>query len=237
MINGLVVGTILENADPSKMHRVLVRYPVDSGEELKSSWCRMVSPMAGKDRGLVMLPDIGTEVVLGFAYRSMSPYVLGAVYNGGEDKPKSYANDDGDNNKRVFWSRNDHMVIFDDTDGAEKVELGAQASGERDVTSAPIYQTLDSSEKIITMFCEKNTEVESLETISVKCKDFILEVDKTVSISAGSSAVCAAGSSATIDSSGTQTYKGGRIDINPSAPPAAPETALPTPPHSHPPTS
>ena len=57
----------------------------------------------------------------------MSPYVLGAVYNGTEDKPEPYHNDDGLNNKRVFWSRNDHMVIFDDTPGMEKVQLGAQA--------------------------------------------------------------------------------------------------------------
>lgn len=237
MINGLVVGTVLENQDPNKMNRVLVRYRVESGTELKSSWCRLMSPMAGKDRGLVMLPDIGTEVVLGFAYRSMSAYVLGAVYNGGDDKPKSYYNDDGDNNKRVFWSRNDHMVVFDDTPGAERVDIGAQATAERDVTSAPIYQTLDSSQKVITMYCEKNTEVESLETISVKCKDFKLEADNSISLSAGSSGKIASGSSASIESGGNQTYKGGRVDINPSGPPGPPDKSLPTPPHSHPPTS
>lgn len=237
MINGLVVGTVLENQDPNKMNRVLVRYRVESGTELKSSWCRLMSPMAGKDRGLVMLPDVGTEVVLGFAYRSMSAYVLGAVYNGSEDKPKSYFNDDGENNKRVFWSRNDHMVIFDDTAGAEKVEIGAQASGERDVTSAPIYQTLDSSQKVITMFCEKDTEIESVETISVKCKDFKLDVDQTIKLDAGQSGKMAAGSSASIESGGSQTYKAGAVAVNPSAPPGAPEKSLATPPHSHPPTS
>ncbi len=168
MISGIVVGIVEDNVDPDGMNRVLVSFPVDSGETLKSSWARLMSPMAGKMRGLVMLPDVGTEVVIAFAYRTMSPYLIGAVYNGSEDKPEPYHNDDSNNDKRVFWSRNDHMVIFDDTDGAEKVQMGAQAGSRLDVESAPIWQTLDSAEKVITMYCEKNTIVEAVETISVK---------------------------------------------------------------------
>ena len=236
MVNGVVVGLVLDNVDPDKMHRVLVQYPVESGEELKSSWCRMISPMAGKDRGLVILPDKGTEVILGFAYRSMSPYILGAVYNGSEDKPEPYKNDDENDDKRVFWSRNDHMVIFDDTEGAEKVELGAQAGARLDVTSAPIYQSMDSSQKTITMYCGKDSEVEAVETISIKCKDFILKTDATIKMEAGSTGATASGSATTINSGGNQTYKGGKVDVNPGSSPDTPQSTLATPPHSHPPT-
>jgi uncharacterized protein involved in type VI secretion and phage assembly len=233
MISGVVIGTVLENQDPSGMHRVLVRYNVESGEELKSSWCRMISPMAGKDRGMVMLPEVGTEVILGFAYRSMSAYVLGAVYNGGDDKPEGYANEDGDNNLRVFWSRGDHMVIFDDTSGAEKVEIGAQASSAGDVTSAPIYQSMDSAQKVITMFCEKNTEVEAVGSISLKCKDFVLETDAKVTIDAGVTATVAGSSSATIESSSSQSHTAAHITvgIGPSAS-AASAPSSPSPSHS-----
>ena len=62
----------------------------------------------------------GRQVIVGFAYRSMTPYILGAAYNG-RDLPEPYRNDDCLNNVRVFWSRNDHMVVFDDTEGMEKV--------------------------------------------------------------------------------------------------------------------
>ncbi|MFT5684580.1 MAG: hypothetical protein ACI8RZ_005521 [Myxococcota bacterium] len=237
MINGLVVGTVLDNKDPDGLHRIKIQYPVESEDQLDSSWCRMCSPMAGKDRGLVILPDIGTEVVIVFAYRSMTPYIVGAVYNGAEDKPESYHNDDGNNDKRVFWSRNDHMVIFDDTSGAEKVEIGAQATTRLDIKSAPIYQSMDSAEKTITMFCEKDSEVEALETISIKCKDFKLEADQTIKLDAGQTGIFKAVSSASIVSTGTQTYKATAIGINPSAPTADPERPLDTPPHSHPPTS
>ena len=235
MINGLVVGTVVDNVDKAGMHRVKVRYPVDSEENLVSSWCRLCSPMAGKQRGLVILPEVDSEVVLAFAYRSMNPYIIGAVYNGAEDKAEPYHNDDENNDKRVFWSRNDHMVIFDDTEGAEKVEIGAQASERLDVTSAPIYQSMNSAEKTITIYCEKDSEFEAVETISIKCSDFELETDATLKITADSSAIIKSSSSASIETSGSQNYTAGMVDVNPSAAVPDGDSPLDTPEHSHPP--
>lgn len=235
MINGLVVGIVVDNKDPDKMNRVMVKYPVDSGEEVKSSWCRMCAPMAGNSRGMVMLPDIDTEVVLAFAYRSMSPYVLGAVYNGGADKPHPYKNDDGKNNKRVFWSRSNHMVIFDDTKGKEKVEIAAKASRRLNVKSGPIYQSADAKKKELTTYAEKHIIIEAKETISVKCKDFELKTDMTVAMEAGQKAVFASGSSTDIKSSATQEYKAGKVDINPPGPAPSPKPVKTLPEHRHPP--
>lgn len=237
MVNGIVVGVVLDNVDPDGMSRVLVKFPVESGEELKSSWCRLMSPMSGKNRGLVMLPDVGTEVVLLYAYRSMSPYVMGGVYNGKDDKPEPYHNDDKNDDKRVFWSRNDHMIIFDDTSGAEKIQLGAQAPTRLDTTSAPIYQTLDSAEKTITEYCDKDTIWEAVETISIKCKDFKLETTQTVEMEAKKTMIAKAGSSASIKSDTTQDYKASKVDINPGAPVSDPQAPLDLPEHKHPPTS
>lgn len=237
MINGAVVGIVVDNKDPSKMHRIKVQYPVESGDGLESSWCRMCSPMAGKDRGLVILPDIGTEVVLVYAYRTMSPYVLGAVYNGSDDKPEPYHNDDQNDDKRVFWSRNDHMVIFDDTSGSERVDFGAQAPTRLDATSAPIYQTLESAKMIINEYCDGNTTVEAKETISLKCKDFKLEASNSIVLDATATANFKGSSTATIKSNTTQTYKAGLVTVNPGAAPADPAPALSLPAHKHPPTS
>ena len=236
MFKGMVVGIIKDNVDPEKMHRVLVEFPVESTErKLESYWCRMSSPMAGKDRGLVILPDIGTEVILGFAYKSNSPYVLGAVYNGGDDKPEPYKNDDKKNDKRVFWSRNDHMVIFDDTDGQERVDFGAQASERLDVTSAPIHQILDSSKMVITEYCEKDTEWEAKKTISIKCQDFELEASKTITMTSGAETQTKAGANKTISAGGNFTLNGAQIHVN-GGNPASPKSAFEFPEHKHPPT-
>ena len=236
MFNGMVVGIVKDNKDPEKMHRVLVEFPEESTEtKLESYWCRVASPMAGKDRGLVILPDIGTEVILGFSYKSNSPYVLGAVYNGKDDKPETYKNDDGNNDKRIFWSRNDHMVIFDDTDGKENVSFGAQASSRLDVTSAPIHQVLDSSKKVITEFCEKDTKWEAVNTISIKCKDFELKTDKAVEFKSGAVTAIKAGGQMKLKASGMANNKGSMIHVN-GGNPANPMAPLAFPEHKHPPT-
>lgn len=235
MISGLIIGIVEDNVDPTKMHRVLVRYPVTSEDTLKSSWCRMVSPMAGAYRGLVMLPDIGTEVVLAFAYRSMSPYILGAVYNGSDDKPEPYHNDDTLNAKRVFWSRNNHMVIFDDTPGGEKVQFAAQAPIRLLAKTGVIHQTLDSSARRIQEYCDGNTIWEAGQTISLKCTDFKLSAAATIDIESGQATNMASEVSTTIESTGEQRLSAPSTKINPGQQPPPPSIALPVPPHYHPP--
>jgi len=235
MINGLVVGIVIDNVDPDKMHRVKVEYPVDDEQRPKSSWCRMMTPMAGKLRGLVMLPDKGTEVVLAFTYRSMSPVVIGAVYNGAADKPEPYHNDDKNDDKRVMWSRNDHMVIFDDTSGAEKFEFGAKSGSRLDVTAAPIYESFDSAQKIITESCGKNTIWETKEKISIKCKDFKLTAGKAIKMQAGADVRMKAGMQMDIQSGAVAMYHAPKTDVNPGSPPADPKKPLDFPPHKHPP--
>ena len=225
---GIIVGIVTDNDDFLGLHRVRVEYPVDSGL-VESQWCRVLSPMAGASRGLVMLPDIGTEVVLKFAYNSTTPYVLGAVYNFSADACEPYRNLDGDNDKRVFWSRNDHMVIFDDTKGAEKVELGAKAPVRLNVKSAPIWHSLDSANKTISEYCDGNTIWEAKHTISVKCSDFNLEASRKVEIEAGSIGRFQSGSKTEVTSGTTQTFTASRIDVNPSSPPPTPPSATPNP--------
>ncbi len=213
MMNGVVIGIVTDNADPDKMHRVKVEYPVDADEAPASDWCRMITPMAGADRGLVILPEIGTEVLIGFAYRSMQPYILGAVYNGADDKPEPYANEDGDNNIRIFWSRNDHQVVFDDTDGAELVGLGATASSAADVTSGVIYQVLDDANKTLTEYCDGDTTWEATANVEIKCTDLKIEASGSVTLEAGSTLDAKGSASGTVEGSSSLEGSAGSVTI------------------------
>ena len=186
MIQGSVFGLVIDNRDPTGMHRVKVKFPVESGFD--SSWCRIVTPMAGKNRGLVMLPEIGTEVAVMMSHLSLSPYVIGAVYNGGKDKPTPYRNDDKKNNRRVFWSRSQHLVDFNDGDGEEAVGIGACAPTRLQVSSAPVYQIHDSAGESIKQVCTGSTFYEGTERFSVRCKSFSLKADK-IAMSCGNNTV------------------------------------------------
>lgn len=234
MINGVVVGTVKDNKDPEGMHRVLVEYPVDGDQAPASTWCRMSTPMAGKARGMVMLPDIGTEVVLGYGTRSMHPFVLGCVYNGAEDKAEPYANDDGDNNIRLFWSRAGSMVMFNDEPGKESVSIGATTGSRMDVKGGPIHQTLDAAEKTYTEYSDKDTIWEVAETLSIKCKNFKLIVEKDLSQEAGRTLVHNSKQMGKHEAT-LATYKAGQVHIN-GGTPLQPKKTKATPTHSHPPT-
>ena len=236
MFVSTTIAIVIDNVDPSKMHRIKVKFTTDTlgGRNSHSSWCRMLTPMAGGNRGMVILPDIGTEVVVGFAYRSMTPYILGAVYNG-VDLPEPYRNDDCLNNVRVFWSRNDHMVVFDDTEGAEKVGFGAQAPNRLDVTSAGMHGVLDSSQRVLSHQSDGDTIVEAGQTISIRCANFRLDAEASIDIESGNTTTVASGSSALIDGGTEASFNASAIQLNPSSPAATPQSSLSMPQHSHPP--
>jgi uncharacterized protein involved in type VI secretion and phage assembly len=120
-VKGVAVAIVTQNKDDKGLCRVKVRYPWHD-KPRESYWARLTTPMAGKERGLVVIPEVGDEVVVAFEREDLRfPYVLGAVWNG-PDKPP-LANDDGKNDKRILKSRKKHYLLFDDGEAKGVVEL------------------------------------------------------------------------------------------------------------------
>jgi uncharacterized protein involved in type VI secretion and phage assembly len=120
-IYGVVVGIITNNQDPDELGRVKVKIPRISGED-ESNWARVVSFMAGADRGAFFLPEVDDEVLVAFEYGDINmPYVIGSLWNGKDAPPET--NSDGKNNIRVIKSRNGHVIRLDDTDDKGKIEI------------------------------------------------------------------------------------------------------------------
>lgn len=119
----LQTATVTDNVDPEKLGRIKVRFPwTGSGDTL---WVRLVWPYAGKDHGWYSLPEIDSEVLVGFEWGSPDlPVALGGLYNK-TDAPPSKAVDK-DNNIKLFQSRSGHQVILDDADGKEKISIIAK---------------------------------------------------------------------------------------------------------------
>jgi uncharacterized protein involved in type VI secretion and phage assembly len=111
-VKGVAIALVTQNNDPEKLCRVKVRFPwYDKPTE--SYWARLAAPMAGANRGAVLIPEVGDEVLVAFEREDVRfPCVLGALWNG-KDKPP-VANDDGKNDKRILQSRKEHYLLFDD---------------------------------------------------------------------------------------------------------------------------
>ncbi|NHZ64611.1 phage baseplate assembly protein V [Massilia genomosp. 1] len=111
-VKGVAIGLVTQNNDPEGLGRVKVSYPWHD-QARESYWARLAAPMTGDGRGLVLIPEVGDEVLLAFERDDLRfPFVLGGLWNG-QDKPP-VANGDGNNDKRLFKSRKGHQLLFDD---------------------------------------------------------------------------------------------------------------------------
>ena len=112
VVKGVAIAIVTQNNDPEQLCRVKVRYPWHE-QQSESFWARLASPMAGAERGLVVIPEVGDEVLVGFEREDLRfPYILGALWNGKDKPPRT--NSDGKNDERIFQSRKKHFLLFDD---------------------------------------------------------------------------------------------------------------------------
>ena len=231
MTSGTIVGVVESNQDPEKMHRVKVKLPVDGG--FSSTWCRLCSPNGGADRGLVILPEVGAEVALLVSTATSTPYVIGGVYNGADDRPEAYHNDDGGDHRRVLWTRGDHMLVFDDTPGAESVGFGAGAASRLQVTSGPVHHVLDAAKKEISERCEGSSVSIARGRYSLRCKTLTIEADRIL-LDAGAT-ISLKASTVRVESGGTARAASPDTHVKTGAMAPPPRSAPAAAPASHPP--
>lgn len=189
-VNGIIIGLVQDLEDPENLGRIRVTYPYLGDQP--SDWARLVTPMAGKDRGMFFRPEVGDEVLVALELGDVRrPYILGSLWSS-EDTPPP---DDGNakkNNWRFIKSRNGHIVKLDDTKGSEKIEI-IGSDGARKIV-------FDIAGKKIEVTCDSgNVEV------SAKAGEVKVEA-KTVSIKASTDM--------TLEATGTMTIKGGTVNIN-----------------------
>lgn len=143
VLNAIVV----DNVDPEGQGRVKVTFPHLSGDP-ESTWLRTCAPVGGDKFGFYALPEVGDEVLIAFLRGSPEDgIVLGSLWSGSHLPPEEATTPpspgDADmggarissdtftagstnlehNDRRLWRSRSGHLFLFDDTEGAESVQL------------------------------------------------------------------------------------------------------------------
>ena len=201
---GMVEGVVTDNVDTEHLGRVKVQF-MTLPDDAESHWCRLSMPMAGQKRGWMTIPEIGDEVLVSFVHGDINnAIVVGSLYNGVDLPP--YANEDGENNLRVFQSRSGHRVTFDDTDGAERIELISN--------NEEIRIIFDAANKTLAVYAGKDIIIEAKETISLSCKDFVLEATEKVSVKSDQTTDITATQACTVDGGQELTLVATQTNIN-----------------------
>lgn len=125
LFHGVYPALVVDIKDPDAQGRVKVKLPwlADSDGAACELWARLVTMMAGNNRGTWFIPDSNDEVLVAFeAGDARRPYVLGALWNGQDKAPESM-DGSGNNYRKVIRSRNGVKVTLDDQDGQEQLVL------------------------------------------------------------------------------------------------------------------
>ena len=111
---------VIDNNDPKKQGRIRVKMQWQQAKNLRSPWIRVMTPDAGssnevsKNRGMVFIPEVGDQVMLGFRYNDPNrPFVYGSMFNGttgagGKEK----------NNIKTLSSKSGNIIKLDDNKGS-----------------------------------------------------------------------------------------------------------------------
>lgn len=208
----IIIGIVSNLNDPGGLGRIQVKFP--HLEDLESTWARLATPMAGKDRGMFFRPEKEDEVLVYFEEGDhRRPYILGSVWNKTDTPPT----DDGkaeENNWRFIKSRSGHLLKLDDTQGKERVEIIAKDQQRRIV--------IDVSAQKIQIECDNGDIEVTAPTGNVNVKAQMARVEATnIEAKADASAKfeatnveMKASAAMTIDGGGMLTLKGGLVKIN-----------------------
>lgn len=122
---GVHPALVTDVVDPDGQGRVRVRLPwaPDLGDSSYEAWARLATLIAGAGHGSWFVPDVGDEVLVAFdGGDARRPYVIGALWNGADDPPRTM-DAAGANETKVLRSRNGVTVTLDDHDGQEQLVL------------------------------------------------------------------------------------------------------------------
>ncbi len=141
-VNGVqsatVVGPAGQEIHTDEFGRVRVQFPWDrdgKNDENSSCWMRVSQGWAGTGYGMIMIPRIGHEVLVGFLEGDPDqPIVVGRVYNAKQPVPHSLP----ENKTRSTWKSDTSLgsngfneIMFEDKKGQELVYEQAQKNRRR----------------------------------------------------------------------------------------------------------
>ena len=201
-VQGLVVGQVTDISDPENQFRVKVSFPWLS-DDYESWWCRVAQLGAGDKRGLVWLPEVGDEVLVGFAHGDTRvPYIVGSLYNGVDAPPLADQLVDGASGEvklRALVSRTNHRLVLSDDDSDSHVLI---STGDDNLTI-----TLDKTQTSITIDSSGTVTISGSQGVSIKS-------DADISLQAGGSLSLSGSTGVSIDGGPSVSVSGGVIKLN-----------------------
>lgn len=138
---GLLNAVVKEIWDENHKGMIKVEYLLGEKDQKTSDWVRVLTPYGGKEFGNYWLPEIDTEVLVGFIQGNMNmPVVLGCLWNETDMQPQDVVNEE--NETKTIMTKAGSKIIF--SDKAEKETITIE-------TPKQLAVTMDDENEVITL--------------------------------------------------------------------------------------
>ena len=210
MDNKFFYGKVSDNKDPDELNRV--RVTILGEQKFVSNWLPVISPSAGADTGLSLLPDVDDEVlIVSMSGNKSRMAVLGSSWFNDGTPPVTGENSDADlnadgkNSLKFLKSRSGNMIIFDETEGAEKFQIITGDGKTR--------FEFDTAGEIGNLTSEQDVMIGAKGSLTLKAESISIQSEKSIEIS-GEEYTVSAKKAADITSDKDMTVKGSGIALN-----------------------
>jgi uncharacterized protein involved in type VI secretion and phage assembly len=227
---GLVVGEVTSVNDPEQAGRVKVRFPgLDESQE--SAWSRVLSVGGGDNRGSVVLPEVGDEVLVGFEHGDpRQPVILGGLH-GARLRMPNWPVKEGKVVSRRFTSRTGHLVEISDGEQPSEqhfmVEL-ADREHTLKMSAEETFLSIPSGQALRVQAGETLVSFSKTGDITIKGQNVTIEAQQQFKLTAAEVDACARtalqlegqgqaslkGAALALESDGPATLKGAIVQIN-----------------------
>lgn len=225
-VDGLHIGTVEKlDEDPLSEIRIQVKCPI-LGDDAEAVWARLSNVYANGEYGSFFIPEVGSEVILGFFNNDPRfPVVLGSLYSSKNKSPYELSSDnftkaivtksklklEFDDDKKsvsILTPAGNSIVISDDeksivvTDqNQNKVELGSDGI------------VLDSP-KDISITSKANIKLDGKGGVEISSTGDVKLSGTNINQTANASFTAKGNASAELSASGSTTVKGAMVMIN-----------------------
>ena len=235
-IYGVVVGIVIDNKHPGGEYSVKVKFPWVRESDAKytggtpddsdffSSWCRVLQLMAGKDRGMFILPEVDDEVLVAFEQGDIRrPFILGSLWNGVDTPNFDNLAQDGKNNYTTLITRSGNCIqtIDNASEGKERIVIQTTIGPDQCTTDHEsrdghfIVLRKDDGKETIEIYdrVQKNyiliDSTNNAITMESKEGDISILAGKNITMKAGKEFLIEAGTNGTVKTSQNYTMEAG----------------------------
>lgn len=206
--HGLQAAVVVAlEGDPQGEERIQVNL---MGDDTAPIWARIALPYAGDGRGLVFMPEVGDEVLVGFLGGNPSEaVVIGSLHSSGAASPTEKADDNfikglvtKEGIRLEFDEDKKHVII--ETPGGNRITVSDDEGG-------ILFEDQNGNKATLT---SDGITLDSAKDIVLKAKGDVKAEGTNINLNANAQLVAKGSGSAEISSSGNTVVKGSLVQIN-----------------------